>query len=405
MNLSTLYLCYFGLREPLVQTQVLPYLRQLAASGIKVHLLTFEPRLRESWNETDIRKETEQLEAEGIKWFRLPYHKSPSVPGTAYDILAGARFAIKLAKRLGVDVLHARAHVPLAMALLAAKRLPGVRIIFDIRGLMAEEYEDAGVWRRDSNVFRAVKKLERRGIERADGIVVLTQRMRQWLVDEKLASADKIQVIPCCVDIALYRGTAEQPAPARETVAGRFEVVYAGSVTGLYMLEEMGRFFKALRAKQSSAFFRVLTMSSAVQATEVLRRVGLSDEDFQVVGVSAAEVPELLRRAKLGISFRKPTFAQIAASPTKIPEYLAAGLPVVCNGGIGDMDELVENERVGIVMCNFDEAAYQTAAEQALGLVNEVGVNERCRRVARAHFDLHTIGGNQYVELYRRLGK
>ena len=49
MSLSTLYLCYFGLREPLVQTQVLPYLRQLAAGGIKVHLLTFEPRLKTEW--------------------------------------------------------------------------------------------------------------------------------------------------------------------------------------------------------------------------------------------------------------------------------------------------------------------------------------------------------------------
>ena len=32
--LRTLYVCYFGLREPLVQTQVLPYLRELAASGV-----------------------------------------------------------------------------------------------------------------------------------------------------------------------------------------------------------------------------------------------------------------------------------------------------------------------------------------------------------------------------------
>jgi len=31
--MRTLYLCYFGLREPLVQTQVLPYLRQLSRSG------------------------------------------------------------------------------------------------------------------------------------------------------------------------------------------------------------------------------------------------------------------------------------------------------------------------------------------------------------------------------------
>ena len=50
----TLYLCYFGLREPLVQTQVLPYLKQLAAAGIRVSLLTFEPHLRSAWTKQEL---------------------------------------------------------------------------------------------------------------------------------------------------------------------------------------------------------------------------------------------------------------------------------------------------------------------------------------------------------------
>ena len=51
--MRTLYLCYFGLREPLVQTQVLPYLRQLAGQGIGVCLLTFEPGGKDRWPEEE----------------------------------------------------------------------------------------------------------------------------------------------------------------------------------------------------------------------------------------------------------------------------------------------------------------------------------------------------------------
>ena len=92
----TLYLCYFGLREPLVQTQVLPYLRQLSLAGIKVHLLTFEPGLTEnSGGEAELDNQRKKLLTEGIKWFSLPYHKSPSLPATAFDIFAGARFAAR----------------------------------------------------------------------------------------------------------------------------------------------------------------------------------------------------------------------------------------------------------------------------------------------------------------------
>ena len=43
MGIRSLYICYFGVREPLVQTQVLPYLRELVDElSLEVHLLTFE---------------------------------------------------------------------------------------------------------------------------------------------------------------------------------------------------------------------------------------------------------------------------------------------------------------------------------------------------------------------------
>lgn len=400
MPTRTLYLCYFGLREPLVETQVLPYLRQLAAGGIDVTLLTFEPQHKGKWTPHELNEERGRLADDGIRWFHLTYHKRPSALATAYDILAGAGYAVRLVHQYGINVLHARAHVPMAMAMLA-ERLVGCRLVFDIRGLMAEEYADAGVWQDDSTVFRAVKKLERAGIRRADQIVVLTRRMRDWLVEEKLASAEKIEVIPCCVDFTRYED--QQHDAAEVGVTERFEVVYAGSVTGLYLLEEMGRFFLELRARRPDSFLRVLTMSPPDEATATLRRAGLGAEDFWVGGVRPAEVPAYLRRARLGLSFRQPTFSQIAASPTKIPEYLAAGLPVVSNRGIGDVDDLLEREEVGVVLGAFTDEERAKTAERALRLSDSPEVRARCRRIARQYFDLASVGGARYRSLYERI--
>jgi glycosyltransferase involved in cell wall biosynthesis len=396
--MRTLYICYFGLREPLVQTQVLPYLRELSGAGVGVRLLTFEPDMRRRWPARELEAERARLAAEGVEWFCLPYHSRPSVPATAYDILRGAWFATRMARRDGLDALHARAHVPAAMVLLARGLLRArVRFVFDIRGLMAEEYADAGVWSERSLPYRAVKRLERAAVRRADRIVVLTRRMRDWLVAERLAPAEKITVIPCCVDFSRY-------AASDEGAGGeRFEVVYAGSVTGLYMLEEMGRFFAELRAQEPRAFLRILTTSSRELAAGVLRSAGVRDEDFWVGGVPAAEVPRYLRGARLGLSFRKPTFSQIAASPTKIPEYLAAGLPVVSNSGIGDTDLLLASERVGVLVREFRREEYVRAAAEALALASEPGVRERCVTAALTHFDLKTVGGALYSEVYRGL--
>ena len=405
--MRTLYLCYFGVREPLVRTQVLPYLRELARGGVGVSLLTFEPELRERWTAAELDAERSRLEAEGIRWRCLPYHKRPSVPATVYDIFAGAWFAWRHARRGGADVLHARAHVPAAMAMLARLFAPRVKFVFDIRGLMAEEYADAGVWAKGSPPFRAVKWLERAAINRAEQIVVLTRAMRDWLVKEKLAPAAKIEVIPCCVDFSLYEGGGGgKSSPQSEedsTKGGRFEVVYAGSATGLYMLEEMGRFFAELRALRPGAFFRVLTMSPPEEVRRVLRGAGLKREDFWVGRAAAAEVPAILRGARLGVSFRKATFSQIAASPTKIPEYLAAGLPVVSNAGIGDTDEVLEREAVGVLVQRFHRESYARAAEEALALADDRATPARCLAAARKHFDLAAVGGARYLNVYRRL--
>lgn len=404
MAIGTLYICYFGIREPLVQTQVLPYLRQLAKAGIKVHLLTFEPGLREDWSANELASQREQLAAESINWFCLPYHKSPTLPATLYDIRAGARFAVQLARREGIEVLHARAHVPMAMALWARKFVY-VKLIFDIRGLMAEEYRDAGIWTERSMAFRLVKALERAGIRRADQIVVLTERLREWLVSSRLKSVNQIEVIPCCVDTERFERQDSAGKGGELSQADRFEVIYAGSLIGLYLIEEMGRFFQAIKKKRPEAFLRVLSVSPPEQGAAALRRAGLNETDFDIRKVPPSDVPAYLRHARLGVSFRKAAFAQVAASPTKIPEYLAAGLPVVCNAGIGDMDELVQREQVGVVLRHFDDDAYQRAADEALLIAQSPDIREHCRRVAWVNFDLQTVGGPRYVNVYRRLAE
>ncbi len=400
--MRTLYLCYFGLREPLVQTQVLPYLRQLSKEGIEVTLLTFEPNQPHSWPQEVAGAMRAKLKSEGIRWYSRPYHKRPRVVSTFYDIIAGAWQAARIARRHRIEVVHARAHVPMAMALMI-RRLTGCRLVFDIRGLMAEEYADAGIWKDGSVIFRLVKWIERAGIQRADQIVVLTSRMKEWLIREGLAGEEKIEVIPCCVDFQRFNG--QVGCRGEEAGSARFEVIYAGAAAGLYLIDEMASFFLAVRELKPDAFLRILTTTPRDQVVARLEEQGLEETDFWVGPVPASEVPSYLRGARVGISFRKPTFSQIAASPTKIPEYLAAGLPVVSNYGVGDSDQLLESAEVGIVVRSFDHQANADAARQVLALSARPDIAARCREVATRHFDLERVGASGYARVYARIRK
>ena len=139
-----------------MQTQVIPYLRELVKGGHELTLLTFEP------GEVDEAAVSESLKADGIEWHCLKYHKRPSVPATLFDIANGVRFILKLRKRNDFDILHARAHIPMMMAYFVRKLSDSqAKILFDIRGFVPEEYVDAGVWDNDGLIFRSVKRFEK----------------------------------------------------------------------------------------------------------------------------------------------------------------------------------------------------------------------------------------------------
>src|SRR6185503_12913280 len=113
--LRSLYICYFPITEPLVQTQVVAYLAALAQQGHTIHLLTFETTL---FDPAAQRVWRQRLRAQGIVWHNLRYHKRPSLPATMYDVLAGVVVGLKLIRRYHLDAVHCRSHVPATMGLM-----------------------------------------------------------------------------------------------------------------------------------------------------------------------------------------------------------------------------------------------------------------------------------------------
>ena len=406
--MRTLYLCYFGLREPLVQTQVLPYLRELSRGGIGVGLLTFEPDRRNAWSQEEAGDWCDSLQADGIRWFSLPYHKRPSLPATTYDIAVGGWMAARLVRRHGYDVVHARAHVAAAMGAIA-KRLTGCRLIFDIRGFNPEEYVDAGVWPENGLNYRLAKRVERRLLAAADGFVVLTEKARDILFPGCSDSDSKgrpVEVIPCCVDLARFEAAAALPREQIRRdlgVAGRRVLVYLGALGGFYLTEEMAEFLAAAHRQDASTFSMILTQSQPELIVESLKRLGVPKDAYLVRRVPHHEVPEYLRAADIALSFIKPSYSKLASSPTKIAEYMASGLPIICNAGIGDLDVLIKGDRVGVLVRELNAGHYQHALRMVDGLIREGQVSSRCRASAASRFDLGRIGGERYCRLYRRL--
>jgi glycosyltransferase involved in cell wall biosynthesis len=403
-----LYLCYFGLREPLVQTQVLPYLRELAAGGYGMSLLTFEPEMKQRWNADAIDDWRRRLHDDGIEWHMLPYHRRPSIPAKAYDILAGAWRAASIARREKIALFHGRSHAATAMGAIA-KWLTGGKLIFDIRGFLAEEYVDSGNWRGGGLLYRLTKAAERWLYRASDGFVVVTGRAK-----EALALEGPVEVIPCCVDRARFAIGAN--AWATETVPlddkpeeglarqrgrpCRLVFVYAGALGGYYLIEEMADLLDEARKRDPRTYALVLTQSAPSAMIDALNRRGFTSNDYRVMQAAPDEIPKYLSEADVALLLVRPSDARRSMSPTKFAEYLAAGLPVIATAGIGDLDAQIAEGQTGVLLRGLDREAYREALRTIEELRRDPELAARCRAEAAARFDLHDVGGARYRRLY-----
>jgi glycosyltransferase involved in cell wall biosynthesis len=405
---SVMFISYNEMLGGLGQSQVIPYLRGLHhVEGVRFTLLSFEkPEAFTPTGEQHCAELKANLAADGVEWHFLRYHQRPSLPATMYDVIAGTALARKLIRRNGVEMIHARSHIPAAIALPLKKTLK-LKLLFDLRGLMAEEYRDAGHWRENSAPYRLIKSLERRAFANADGLVTLTEAIRPVIQDWPGLRGREIPyaVIPCCADLSRFAFNPETRAKLRAElgVNDRFVAVYSGSIDGWYLTAEMADFCAAAAKAIPEAFFLWLTPTRHERLHALMRERGLSEQQYKILALPPADVASYLSAADAGLAFIKPCFSKIASSPTKNAEYLGCGLPLILNAGIGDSDALITRENAGALVSEYAPEAYRAAAQTIRQMARDAATRPRMRDIAFRLFDLQAVGTNRYARLYRNI--
>ena len=397
---AVLYICYEAVTEPLVTSQVIGYLKPLVRADYAIHLLTFEKRALRTAERDHIRG---KLREDGIAWHALRYHRRPTLPATLFDVASGVVRGYFLCRRHNIAFLHCRSHVAALMGLVL-KALAGRRFIFDCRGLLADEYVDVGRWRAGGLLFRLTKTAERLILRHADAVVVLTERLRSELAGTNPVGVRSIVTIPCCVE----SGSGATPAvraATREARAwrDRFVCAYVGKLGGWYPVELIALFFAAVRRQEPSAFLYAATQSDPEALARALGREGVPRQAWTAEQLAPSDVLGVLAAADAGLSLILPCPSKRASSPTKVGEYLAAGVPVVSTPGIGDCDTLLAGHRVGVITSGTGATDFEGAARALIDLSRDPGIRERCTRVAREELSMAGVGAVRYEKLYRAL--
>lgn len=400
-----LYLSYDGLTDPLGSSQVLPYILGLEKKGFRYTIISFEKPERFVDGEQTIKQ---ALANKNIRWQPLVYHKSPPVLSTLWDVRSLKKQIKKIHQEDPIHLMHCRSYIT-ALAGVSFKKKQGIPFVFDMRGFYPDERADAGMWEKNHPLFGAVyryfKNKEKEFLKHADHTVVLTNAGARIMRDGGLTGepfSGELSVIPCCADMAHFdfgKVDAEKKLQFKKELNitdNTFVLGYSGSVGTWYMLPEMMRFFKTLLKQNEQALFLILSRDNPAEIWLEGERAGVPANKIHITPVTRDDMPTWLSIFNYSIFFILPTFSKQASSPTKQGELMGVGIPVICNIGVGDTQEIVEKTSGGIVIKNMTDEDFDEAAKKCISTVAD---KSQIRRLGISYYGLND-GIEKYNDIY-----
>lgn len=396
---STLYVSYDGLLEALGESQVVGYIERLATT-YDITVISFEKPadLEDGTRAADMRR---RLDACGIRWVCLTYHKRPPALSTLFDVARGILAARRWSRRTGGRIVHARGYVP-ALIAFALKSMRKTQLLFDMRGFWADEKVDAGHWDREGRLYRVTKACERRFFESADAIVSLTHAGVAEFpgLGYHIRPGIPIEVIPTCTDVDRFTPGPKDPAlEAQLGLAGHQVLGCVGTISNWYLREPMLDYLAFLLRAMPRLKVLAVTAEDHAALRAHARERGVDVDRLVLRRAVFGDMPQFFRLMDVGMFFIKPVFSKKGSAATKLGEFLASGVPVVINDGVGDSGDIVRDQCVGIVMRELHASAFAETLASVRALFDDQDVRRRCRAAGVSLFDA-AAGAEKYRAIY-----
>jgi glycosyltransferase involved in cell wall biosynthesis len=238
----------------------------------------------------------------------------------------------------------------------------------------------------------------------ADAIVSLTENAKSEIHSWPGFQQVPITVIPCCADLEFfsYQNVNQQEVDKLRTELGfkpeDFILSYLGSLGTWYMLEEMLDFYVVLQSKVKQAKFLFVSADEPQLVLNSAIKKGIDSKNIVIRKAKRNEVPIYCSLSSVSIFFILPKYSKKASSPTKMGELMSLGIPIICNGNVGDVANILNDGGVGAVVNNFTSSDYLATVEIIPNLLKKPA--QQNYEVAQKYYSLDN-GVSLYNGIYR----
>lgn len=214
----------------------------------------------------------------------------------------------------------------------------------------------------------------------------------------KKQGAKQVEVIPNGLDLSLF-------SRAREKQSHPPTLLYMGSLSPLWNIEIAIRALPTLAERIPNVRLLIAGYGPAESALRQLSRELGQEERVKFLGTFAYEaLPSILAQADVGITTALPdsTFRHYA-TPLKIIEYMAAGLPVIASR-LGQTEIIMQESKAGLLIGNSADEFAQAAE----ALLKDSTLYRLCSELAlnySAAFDWNLLLEDAYQVVTRTIGE
>jgi glycosyltransferase involved in cell wall biosynthesis len=256
------------------------------------------------------------------------------------------------------DVIHAHHYEGLITALSARRSDQAVPVIYDAHTLLSTELPHYRLHLPRKLVTYFGGALDRNLPPRADHVIAVTERMRQWFHDAAAIPSSHLSLIPNGVEQDHFGPGLVNGGTRKRTNGHAPRIVFAGNLADYQGIGTLLESFALLRKEVGDAQLALVTDSELGEWENNIRELGLGAA-VEVVRSDFDTLPAHLDAADVLVNPRM----DCDGIPQKLLNYMAAGKPIVSFRGSAPV---LQNERNGLVVPDADAQGFADAIRRLL---------------------------------------
>lgn len=250
-----------------------------------------------------------------------------------------------------------------------------IKLIFDYRGAASEEFINSNGYKNIQDVddyhikkeyYKSLKK-QKLFWKNADAICAVSDKLANYINNKSNRNyTGKISVIPGAADKEHFFFDLKLRNKIRKELHISEDTdcyVYTGKLGFQWHMKDfIFETMSEITNRNETSLFLCITPEVEI-AENLTKKYNFNLNRILIKPAQYSEINEYLNAADFGILFRADITTNNVASPTKFPEYILAGLPVIISEGIGDYSDYVTKKNFGLTIHNKDTELYTKILE------------------------------------------